>query len=70
MARAFALALSAIACAAVLAACGSDSGPAADSGRAGAESAPLTDIGTVLELRAVFNEDKGSARLLLLLSPT
>jgi hypothetical protein len=70
MARGFALALVAVVCAAALAACGSDADPAAAPGRADEESTTLTDIGSVLELRAAFNEDAGSPRLLLLLSPT
>ena len=30
----------------------------------------VTDLTNVLELRAAFNDDRGSARLLLILSPT
>ena len=30
----------------------------------------VTDLTNVLELRSAFNEDRGSARLLLILSPT
>ena len=54
--------------AAVLAGCGSDSAPPA-AGDAPASS-KLTDLSSVLPLRAAFNEDRGSTRLLLVLSPT
>jgi hypothetical protein len=35
-----------------------------------APSTPLTDLKTVNDLRNQFNRDKGSPRLILLLSPT
>ena len=31
---------------------------------------PLTDLGSVEDLRARFNQDKGKPRLILLLAPT
>jgi ABC-type glycerol-3-phosphate transport system substrate-binding protein len=47
----------------VLAACGGGSGD--ESAQSG-----LSDLTSVDELRAQFNEDRGQPRLLLLLSPT
>ncbi len=35
-----------------------------------APSVPLTDLTSVEDIRAQFNRDKGSPRLILLLSPT
>jgi hypothetical protein len=66
MPRLFALVVSA---AAVIAGCGggSEASSRGDDARA---RATVRDLSTVLELRAAFNEDRGSPRLLLLLSPT
>jgi hypothetical protein len=52
--------------AAVVAGCGSG----ASSPDSRAAPAAVRDISSVLDLRAAFNEDRGSPRLLLLLSPT
>jgi hypothetical protein len=69
MARRLALVLLTGACLTALTGCGSGSG--SERGAAGAaKSSRLTDIGSVLQLRAMFNEDRGAPRLLLLLSPT
>ena len=67
MPRRLAIPLLAGACLLALAACGSDSSPSRE---AASEPAALTDVSNILELRAAFNEDRGTPRLLLLLSPT
>lgn len=67
MARRLVLVLLAGACLAGLAGCGSDSDPAP---QATQKTTQLSDISNVLELRAAFNEDRGTPRLLILLSPT
>ena len=63
----------------LLAACGSDSPalvtpanalPTAGSTLSDVSVGALTDISGIEELRAQFTEDDGSARLVLLLSPT
>jgi len=69
MARGLALVLLTGVCLTALAACGSGSGSGGATAGA-ATSARVTDIGSVLELRAAFNADRGTPRLLLLLSPT
>jgi hypothetical protein len=54
-----------------LAGCGGSDGAAQSTGPAAAPSAAaLTDLGSVLDLRAAFNDDGGAPRLILLLSPT
>ena len=67
MPRRLAILLFAGACLLALAACGSDSSPTP---QATGESAALEDVSSILELRAAFNADRGTPRLLLLLSPT
>ena len=54
---------------AALTACGSESSDRVTVATRDASPA-VADITNVLELRAAFNEDRGSARLLLILSPT
>lgn len=70
MLRGLALALAALAGATVVAACGTESDPAGGAATAGEASTSITNVTNVLELRAAFNADAGSPRLLLLLSPT
>ena len=52
---------------ALLVGCGSESRP---SGEATSRGTRVTDVDSVLALRAAFNEDRGKPRLLLLLAPT
>lgn len=68
MGRRVAIALALWVAAAALAGCGSSGDAPAN--EATQQRASVTDISNVLELRAVFNEDPGKPRLLLILSPT
>jgi hypothetical protein len=53
----------------VVAGCGGGSEPSAQVQQPPARKG-LRDVSSVLQLRAAFNEDRGSPRLLVLLSPT
>lgn len=70
MARRIAIAFLAGTCLALVAGCGTDASPTTEAGANRASRSNLADVSNVLELRTAFNEDRGTARLLLLLSPT
>jgi ABC-type glycerol-3-phosphate transport system substrate-binding protein len=53
-----------------LTACGGGGGGAPEASSPASAAGGLTDIESVLDLRAAFNADSGRPRLLLLLSPT
>ena len=54
----------------LLAACGSIGPPASVGARSNSTNPELNDINGIAGLKAVFNQDQGKVRLILLLSPT
>jgi hypothetical protein len=70
MPRVFALVLLTAAVLATSSGCRSESRSVGRAPGPEGTAAPVTDLNDVLQLRAAFNRDRGSARLLLVLSPT